>query len=228
MVPFGTVSKYHMMHMRSAKREKTKKIVCTEPARLPTRLGTWMAVAFRSATGRREGDTHVALFLQGPGGDLAGAKSVLVRVQSECLTSEVFGSRKCDCADQLKAAMRAIRKAGRGVVVYLRQEGRGIGIFAKLRAYHLQDHGFDTVEANEQLGVPQDSREYSAAAAILKHLGVESARLMTNNPAKIAGLRKEGITVSVRIPLVTKPDRWNREYLRVKRKKMGHLLGKNS
>lgn len=203
-------------------KRKSRRLLCTEPALLPTRHGTWKAVAFRPH-GSRNGDTHVALFLEGPRG-LAGTEAVLVRVQSECMTSEVFGSRKCDCADQLADAMRRIRRAGRGVVVYLRQEGRGIGIFAKLRAYHLQDHGFDTVEANAKLGLPEDSREYSAAAAILAHLGVASVRLMTNNPSKIAGLRKEGVVVSGRVPLVEKPNRWNRDYLRVKRKKMGHLL----
>jgi len=206
-------------------KKKIPSLICTESALLPTKHGTWKAVAFRQSVSHK-GDTHVALFLEGKGKNigLAGAKSVLVRVQSECMTSEVFGSRKCDCADQLAAAMKRIRKAGQGVVVYLRQEGRGVGIFSKLRAYHLQDLGFDTVEANALLGLAQDSREYSAAAAILKHLGIVSVRLMTNNPAKIIGLRKNGVIVLSRVPLITKSDRWNRDYLRTKRKKMGHLL----
>ncbi|MEY4722726.1 MAG: bifunctional riboflavin biosynthesis protein RibAB [Candidatus Parcubacteria bacterium] len=211
-------------HDAKTKRPKripgTKRIVCTEPALLPTAHGTWTALAFHGAGAAAPGETHVALVM----GDVAGARALPVRVQSECLTSEVFGSRRCDCALQLRKSMAAIRRAGRGMIIYLRQEGRGIGIFQKLRAYHLQDHGFDTVEANTQLGLPPDAREYSAAAAILKKLGVASVRLMTNNPAKLSGLRACGVTVSGRIPVVTKPTKQDRAYLRTKKEKMGHLL----
>lgn len=157
-------------------------------------------------------------------GDLMGARKLPVRVQSECLTSEVFGSLKCDCDDQLHLAMRKIRTSGRGAIVYLRQEGRGIGIFNKIRAYHLQDHGFDTVEANKKLGLPEDARDYAAAAAILKKMGVASVRVMTNNPLKVAGLKREGAVVSGRIPLRAKPGKFNRAYLKTKRDKMKHDL----
>lgn len=157
-------------------------------------------------------------------GDVVGASGLLARVHSECLTSEVFGSLRCDCADQLQAAMRLIRREGRGIIIYLRQEGRGIGIFSKIRAYHLQDHGFDTVEANAQLGLPQDTREYSAAAAILRHLDVRSVRLLTNNPRKIRGIKAAGVKVVSRLALEAAPKKYDRDYLRVKRRKMGHLL----
>ncbi len=187
---------------------------------LPTREGIWKTVAFYDAAAKKDGQTHLVLTM----GDVAGARNLPVRVQSECLTSEVFGSLRCDCDDQLHLAMRAIRKAGKGALIYLRQEGRGIGIFNKIRAYHLQDHGFDTVEANRQLGLPDDSREYCAAAAILRKLGVESIRLMTNNPAKVAGLKSEGIVVAGKLPLRAKPGKYNRAYLKTKRDKMKHDL----
>lgn len=204
--------------------KKVLPIVCSESAKLPTPTGVWQVVAFYTKAANSDAQTHVVLSV----GDLAGAGRVLVRVQSECLTSEVFGSLKCDCAVQLDAAMRSIRKEGRGVIVYLRQEGRGIGIFKKIRAYHLQDHGYDTVEANAKLGLPQDSREYSAAAAILEKLGVASIRLMSNNPRKIRGLKSVGVKVVGRVPLEAKPGKYTRDYLRVKRKKMGHLLRRSS
>ncbi len=206
--------------MPAKQRRKTPRLVCTEPATIPTAVGTWQAIAFYDAADRTDGNTHVAFVM----GDVAGAKDLPVRVQSECMTSEVFGSLKCDCDAQLKLAMRYIRTRGRGAIVYLRQEGRGIGIFNKIRAYHLQDHGLDTVEANVKLGLPPDSREYSAAAAMLRKLGVVSIRLMTNNPQKLKDLEAEGVKVTARIPVRTRPNRYDREYLRIKKKKMGHDL----
>lgn len=206
--------------MKKTSHVKKSKLVCSEAATLPTGEGTWKVIAFYDSANRSDGETHLVLTM----GDVAGAKNLPVRVQSECLTSEVFGSLKCDCDDQLHMAMRAIRKRGRGAIVYLRQEGRGIGIFNKIRAYHLQDHGFDTVEANRKLGLPDDSRQYCGAAAILRKLGVESIRLMTNNPAKVAGLKREGLAVTGRIPLRAKPGKYNRAYLKTKRDKMRHDL----
>jgi 3,4-dihydroxy 2-butanone 4-phosphate synthase/GTP cyclohydrolase II len=206
--------------MKPTPHKKKNRLVCTEAATLPTREGTWKVIAFYDAASRKSGETHLVLCM----GDVASAKNLLVRVQSECLTSEVFGSLKCDCDDQLHLAMRTIHKRGKGAIVYLRQEGRGIGIFNKIRAYHLQDHGFDTVEANRKLGLPDDAREYCGAAAILKKLGVESIRLMTNNPAKVSGLKKEGIAVTGKMPLRAKPGKYNRGYLKTKRDKMRHDL----
>jgi 3,4-dihydroxy 2-butanone 4-phosphate synthase/GTP cyclohydrolase II len=202
------------------KHQKKSRLVVTEPANIPTPFGTWKAIAFYDAADKRDGNTHVVFVM----GDVAGAKGLPVRVQSECMTSEVFDSLKCDCDGQLKMAMRRIARDGKGAVVYLRQEGRGIGIFNKIRAYHLQDHGLDTVEANARLGLPQDSRDYCAAAAILRKLGVASIRLMTNNPLKKKGMEAEGIAVAGVIPVKTRPNRYNRKYLQIKKKRMGHAL----
>lgn len=206
--------------MTMAKRHRARRITRSEPAKLPTPFGTWTAIAFYDPQSRRDGAVHLAMVF----GDVAGRSSVPVRVHSECMTSEVFGSRKCDCAGQLKESMRRIRRAGRGVIVYLRQEGRGIGIFNKIRAYHLQDHGYDTIEANKKLGLAVDSREYCPAAAIIRDLGIVSIRLMTNNPAKKRGLAAEGIKVAGVIPVRTRPNRYNRDYLAIKKKRMGHDL----
>ncbi len=195
-------------------------LVCTEAATLPTHEGIWKIIAFYDGAAKNDGETHLILTM----GDIAGARNLPVRVQSECLTSEVFGSLKCDCDDQLHLAMRIIHKRGRGALIYLRQEGRGIGIFSKIRAYHLQDHGFDTVEANRKLGLSDDTREYRSAAVILKKLGVESIRLMTNNPLKMSGLKKEGTKVTGKMPLRVKPGKYNRGYLKTKRDKMKHDL----
>ncbi|RIL10796.1 bifunctional 3,4-dihydroxy-2-butanone-4-phosphate synthase/GTP cyclohydrolase II [bacterium] len=190
----------------------------TASARLPTAHGSFTVTAF-AAPG---GETHLALVHGDPGGDGAPA---LVRVHSECLTGDVFGSRRCDCGAQLDAAMAAIAREGAGIVVYLRQEGRGIGLANKIRAYALQDTGLDTVEANHQLGFPADQRDYGAAAAILAALGVRRARLLTNNPAKIEGVADWGITVVERVPLLTAADAENARYLAAKRDRLGHLLG---
>ena len=186
-------------------------------ARLPTEVGAFRCVAFRSDA---DDVTHLALVC----GDVAtGAEPVLVRVHSECLTGDVFGSRRCDCGPQLHEAMRRIVAVGRGVVVYLcGHEGRGIGIGHKLRAYELQDQGFDTVDANVELGLPVDDRDYAAGAAILLELGVERVRLLTNNPAKTTALTAHGVEVVTREPLVTPVHDDNAAYLRSKQERLGH------
>ena len=180
---------------------------------LPTPSGTFRLLGFRC--------DNVALVM----GDLSGPDPVLARVHSECLTGEVFGSLRCDCAAQLQAAMQAIGARGRGVLVYLRQEGRGIGLLNKIRAYGLQDDGKDTVEANHVLGFTEDQRDYTAATAILRLLGVNKLELMTNNPRKVAALQGSGLQVVRRLPLETGHHETNHRYLQTKRDKLGHLLG---
>jgi 3,4-dihydroxy 2-butanone 4-phosphate synthase/GTP cyclohydrolase II len=184
---------------------------------LPTEYGEWNVVAYRSAI---DPDEHVALYM----GDLTNGEPALVRVHSQCVTGDVFGSQRCDCGAQLEAAMRMIADAGRGVVVYMRQEGRGIGLHNKLRAYALQDGGLDTVEANEALGFPADRRDYGIGMQILLDLGVTDIRLLTNNPAKRAGLEGFGLRLVERIPITTEPNKHNVRYLETKRKKLGHEL----
>jgi GTP cyclohydrolase II len=181
-------------------------------ATLPTRHGDFETVVFPGE--------HVALVF----GDVAGREDVLVRVHSECMTSEVFGSLKCDCKEQLDAGMAAVARAGAGAVLYLRQEGRGIGLANKIRAYALQSHGHDTVDANRLLGLPDDARRYDVARDMLEHLGVESVRLMTNNPAKIEGLRALGVEVVGRVPVVVPPNPHSARYLESKRLRMEHDL----
>jgi 3,4-dihydroxy 2-butanone 4-phosphate synthase/GTP cyclohydrolase II len=184
-------------------------------ARLPTRWGD-----FRLSIFRFDGTEVVALAR----GDLDGDAPVLVRLHSECLTGDVLGSLRCDCGDQLHAALAMIGGADRGVLLYLDHEGRGIGLFNKVRAYGLQDGGLDTVDANVELGLPVDAREYATAAAVLRELGVRSVRLITNNPAKILGLEARGVAVIERVPLETIPNDVNAPYLRTKASRMGHLL----
>ncbi len=187
--------------------------------RVPTAHGEFTCMAWESLL---DGTTHLALVH----GDVSGDEPVLVRVHSECLTGDVFGSCRCDCGGQLDDALRAIGEAGRGVVVYLRgHEGRGIGIAHKLAAYNLQDLGRDTVDANLDLGLPVDSREYGIGAQILMDLGVREMRLLTNNPAKYRGLDAYGLRVTERVPLPSRPTADNVAYLRTKRERMGHLLG---
>ena len=183
-------------------------------ARLPTRFGEFRILAFPGETTNRE---HIALALGGMAGE------VVVRIHSECLTGDVFHSDRCDCGEQLDLAMQRVAEAGRGVIVYLRQEGRGIGLVNKLHAYNLQDNGLDTVEANEQLGFSGEMRQYDDAIAILKCLGVSSVALLTNNPAKVEALREAGLTVR-REPHPITPKTENRNYLRTKSQKMGHLI----
>jgi 3,4-dihydroxy 2-butanone 4-phosphate synthase/GTP cyclohydrolase II len=186
--------------------------------RLPTRHGEFAAYGYRS---RIDGSEHLALVY----GDLAGDEPVLTRVHSECLTGDVFGSQRCDCGPQLDEALERVVDAGRGVVVYLRgHEGRGIGLVAKLEAYALQDAGRDTVDANLDLGLPADARHYGAASQVLRDLGVDHVRLLTNNPEKSAALTDFGVTVDAQVPLTPRPNPHYLRYLRTKRDRMGHQI----
>jgi GTP cyclohydrolase II len=191
-------------------------------ATIPTRHGQFETHVFRSAAATPDGlpQEHVALVF----GDVKAREDVLVRVHSECITSEVFGSLKCDCKEQLDIAMATIARAGAGAVLYLRQEGRGIGLANKIRAYALQSHGHDTVDANRMLGLPDDARSYEVAQDMLEHLGVTSVRLLTNNPAKVAGLRKLGVQVVGRVPIVVPANPHSARYLEAKRLRMEHDL----
>jgi GTP cyclohydrolase II len=186
-------------------------------AELPSRFGRFQVVAFWN---NRDGKEHAA-FVHG---DITGMENVPVRLHSECLTGDAIGSLRCDCRDQLESALSAIGKMDNGILLYLRQEGRGIGFLNKIRAYGLQDHGLDTVEANIALGFRDDERDYSVAAHMLMSLKVKSVRLMTNNPKKIGGLVSLGVNVTDRIPLVIPPNQYNRFYLETKREKSGHML----
>jgi len=186
-------------------------------ADLPSRFGTFHVVAFWNDRDKKD---HIAIVH----GDPFDAEDVPVRIHSECLTGDAIGSLRCDCRDQLEASLRAIAGAERGIVLYLRQEGRGIGLLNKLRAYGLQDHGLDTVEANLALGFRDDERDYAMAAHMLSLLQVRSVHLMTNNPRKIAGLEALGVRVTGRIPLVIPPTESNRFYLETKAAKSGHLI----
>ncbi len=186
-------------------------------ARLPTRYGQFRIHAFVCPY---SGEEHVALVR----GRVEGRDGVLVRLHSECLTGDVFGSERCDCGEQLDAAMKKIAKAPEGVLLYLAQEGRGIGIANKIAAYHLQDHGVDTVAANQLLGFPADLRSYKCAACMLRVLGIKSIRLMTNNPAKIEELEAYGVRVVERIPLEVPAKASNLRYLLTKKEKMRHML----
>ena len=187
---------------------------------LPTGFGDFRIQVFHEdATGL----DHVALTL----GDMQGPDPVLVRIHSECLTGDVFNSTRCDCGPQLHAALDAIVEKGWGVLVYLRQEGRGIGLHAKIQAYHLQDEGADTLDANLMLGLPADGRTYTVAGEILNGLGIESVDLLTNNPEKVTQLEQQGINVAKRTPLIVGVTEQNRTYLATKRERMGHLIDKD-
>ena len=201
-----------------SKREKLVEKIAT--VHLPTCHGNFMACAYRSLIDDNVDHIHMALVK----GDVRGKKSVLVRVHSECLTGDVFGSLRCDCGSQLAQAMEMVEKEGEGVVLYMRQEGRGIGISEKLKAYRLQEEGLDTVEANEALGFAADLRDYGIGAQILLDLGVENIRLITNNPKKVVGLQGYGLEIVERVPLIIPPNRFNERYLDTKEKKMGHFL----
>ena len=201
-----------------AYRRRTEHLVrCEESVKLPTAYGDFQMYLYRSII---DNASHLALVC----GDVKDREDVLVRVHSECLTGDVFGSARCDCGDQLHKAMTMIAAEGRGVLVYMRQEGRGIGLENKLHAYKLQEQGCDTVEANERLGFPADLREYGIGAQILLDLGVKSVRLLTNNPAKLVGIDGYGLKINARVPIVIDPGKDNAFYLRTKKERMGHLL----
>jgi 3,4-dihydroxy 2-butanone 4-phosphate synthase / GTP cyclohydrolase II len=198
-----------------ASRSKARMSTSSAEAALPTRHGTFRVRAFRDQDGRE----HLALYK----GDL-GSENVPVRIHSSCTTGDCFHSLKCDCGPQLEKALRHIERNGCGVLVYLAQEGRGIGLLNKINAYVLQEKGFDTVEANEKLGFVSDSRDYAEAAEILRILGVKSVRLLTNNPQKISDLECHGIRVVGRIPVKVKPNENNKRYLETKKNRMEHML----
>jgi len=199
-------------------RMKTEKLVRkVATVKMPTKYGEFTAIAYEEVI---SGQSHLALVK----GEVAGKDNVLVRVHSECLTGDVLGSMRCDCGDQLAVAMEMIEENGSGVILYMRQEGRGIGLLNKLKAYELQDQGMDTVEANEALGFPADLRDYGTGAQILADLGLSSIRLLTNNPRKIIGLEGYGLEITERVPIICSINENNQKYLSTKKAKLGHLL----
>jgi len=208
----GTIA--DLIHFR---RTREKLVEHIESVKMPTDYGNFDLHLYRS---KLDGQHHLALVH----GKVSGQRNVLVRVHSECLTGDVFGSRRCDCGPQLQQAMRQVSEAGRGVIVYMRQEGRGIGLAPKIKAYKLQEQGYDTVEANQKLGFDMDLREYGLGAQILVDLGLKTIRLLTNNPRKVVGLEGYGLHIVQQVPIKVNPNPHNARYLNTKRDKLGHLL----
>ncbi|MCL2484853.1 MAG: bifunctional 3,4-dihydroxy-2-butanone-4-phosphate synthase/GTP cyclohydrolase II [Endomicrobia bacterium] len=203
-----------LIHYRRQTEKLVKEVVSVD---LPTKYGHFKLTLFEDSVTK---DTHLAIIK----GEIKGKKNVCVRVHSSCETGDIFHSLRCDCGEQLEAALITIEKAGQGVVLYMHQEGRGIGLANKLKAYHLQERGMDTVEANIALGFAPDLRDYGIGAQILSELGMKSINLMTNNPCKIVGLEGYGLKISKRVPLEIKPTRSSKRYLKTKKEKMGHIL----
>jgi GTP cyclohydrolase II/3,4-dihydroxy 2-butanone 4-phosphate synthase/GTP cyclohydrolase II len=208
-------------HARRAPKPEAPVVEIYADAKIPTRRGELRVVVFHNNQDDKE---HVALIV----GELTDHPGVLVRLHSECMTSEVFGSLKCDCREQLDAALDRVFDEGQGIVLYLRQEGRGIGLGNKIRAYELQAQGLDTVEANIALGFHDDLRRYDVAAGMLRALNIDHVRLLTNNPKKVAGLEENGIHVDARVPHEARPNQYNQSYLKTKRDKSGHLISVHS
>ncbi|UCF97351.1 MAG: GTP cyclohydrolase II [Spirochaetaceae bacterium] len=200
-----------------AKNSKAGEIELISKAKLPTRFGIFTIYGFLD---HRDGKEHTAMVH----GEVGGAEACPVRIHSECHTGDIWFSMRCDCREQLEASLKYVNSQERGVIIYLRQEGRGIGLLNKLKAYDLQDRGLDTVEANNHLGFPTDARSYEAAANIIRLLGIDSVALITNNPEKIEGLKKNQITVTERIPVIIPSNLHNKRYLRTKKERLGHLL----